>query len=732
MKYSNHSSFCLVRIRNLVGAMTLSLWILLGGIISDASAQTMINYGDLLQGSLVTPSEIDSFTFSGSTNDVITIRMASSWQGGPQVELYDSAGALLIRVSGGVSITRIDTFHLPSSGSYSILVMDDDGGSTGNYVLCLQRTFSPGQATSISYGDMLSGTVIMAAQMNAYTFSGSTNDVITIRMFSEWTGGPQVELYDTTGALLKRASGGGGVTRIDTFQLLTSGSYTILVMDDDGGSTGNYVLCLQRTFSPGQATSISYGETLPDTLWAGGGQMNAYTFSGSADDVIFIRMYSSWTGGPQVELYDTTGALLKRASGGGGVASIDAIHLPTSGSYTILAMDITGVGTGFYTLSLELDTTAAGLVAYYPFNGNANDESGNGNNGTVYGATLTYDRFGQSSKAYYFNGAGDWIEAPGDQMPATSRTVSVWYDFDGDAYHPVLFGYGGGPFCGSSFFLGAWTGNPTYYFVSQHCTTPYLAAYSPLNMVGGWHHVVVTSDAEGSKFYLDGVLISTDSTLSFWTATPGTDLALGVDVSWQGQAPYVDSNVGWMKGILDDIRIYNYALTDSAIQELYHEDGYAGTQYAFQNSWNLISLPLKVGDAKKASLFPMSTSNAFAFGPLGYVTRDTLQNGSGYWLKFPSAQNVIISGIVRPNDTVHVVSGWNIVGTISSPVDTSAVQQLPPGILLSPFFEYTGSYVVADTLWPAKGYWIKAGGSGSIILSAPAAPQRVSILPKPK
>jgi len=45
-----------------------------------------------------------------------------------------------------------------------------------------------------------------------------------------------------------------------------------------------------------------------------------------------------------------------------------------------------------------------GLVAYYPFNGNANDESGNGNNGTVYGATLTTDRFGNTNKAYSFDG----------------------------------------------------------------------------------------------------------------------------------------------------------------------------------------------------------------------------------------------------------------------------------------------------------------------------------------
>tara|TARA_B100000902_G_C26670287_1_gene602721 strand:- start:79 stop:306 length:228 start_codon:yes stop_codon:yes gene_type:complete len=47
-----------------------------------------------------------------------------------------------------------------------------------------------------------------------------------------------------------------------------------------------------------------------------------------------------------------------------------------------------------------------GLVGYWPFNGNANDESVNTNNGTVNGATLTTDRFGNANSAYDFDGVG--------------------------------------------------------------------------------------------------------------------------------------------------------------------------------------------------------------------------------------------------------------------------------------------------------------------------------------
>ena len=64
-----------------------------------------------------------------------------------------------------------------------------------------------------------------------------------------------------------------------------------------------------------------------------------------------------------------------------------------------------------------------GLVAYYPFNGNANDESGNGNNGEVNGATLAEDRFGGAGKAYSFDGENDWIELPNPFNPGFFSTV---------------------------------------------------------------------------------------------------------------------------------------------------------------------------------------------------------------------------------------------------------------------------------------------------------------------
>jgi len=70
-----------------------------------------------------------------------------------------------------------------------------------------------------------------------------------------------------------------------------------------------------------------------------------------------------------------------------------------------------------------------GLVGWWPFNGNANDESGNGNNGVVNGATLTEDRNGDANKSYYFNGISDFISVlhSGYFDLSNGMSLSLWF-----------------------------------------------------------------------------------------------------------------------------------------------------------------------------------------------------------------------------------------------------------------------------------------------------------------
>jgi len=157
----------------------------------------------------------------------------------------------------------------------------------------------------------------------------------------------------------------------------------------------------------------------------------------------------------------------------------------------------------------------------------------------------------------------------------------------------------------------------------------------------------------------------------------------------------------------------------TAADTLHFVQGAVTRSYTVNAGWNMISLPLRVANNTRATVFPTSTSEAFAFtGGQGYVQRDSLLDGVGYWLKFGSQQGVAITGFERFVDSVSVVAGWNMIGVPSSPVPVGLVSQIPPGIVASSYFGYNGAYLVADTLQPAKGYWVKVSQDGLLVLDA--------------
>lgn len=143
--------------------------------------------------------------------------------------------------------------------------------------------------------------------------------------------------------------------------------------------------------------------------------------------------------------------------------------------------------------------------------------------------------------------------------------------------------------------------------------------------------------------------------------------------------------------------------------------------YGVQNGWNMISLPLTVQDNRTTAVYPTASTLAFFFGSSGYASAESLSYGTGYWLKFPAPQSVGITGTVRLLDTLDLRAGWNLVGTISTPVDTGAIQEIPAGLVLTSYFDFTGSYVAAGTLLPGRSYWVKAAMPGRLVFSSGVA-----------
>lgn len=159
------------------------------------------------------------------------------------------------------------------------------------------------------------------------------------------------------------------------------------------------------------------------------------------------------------------------------------------------------------------------------------------------------------------------------------------------------------------------------------------------------------------------------------------------------------------------------------------------TEQSLNAGWNLVSVPLDVQNSGTSFLYPGAISPAYGFNSTnGYFENDTLEMGAGYWVKFPSAQNVSISGRPVVADTIDVSVGWNLIGSISSTIATNTIGSIPGGIVTSAFYRYGGSgYSVADTLTPGEGSWVKTTQNGKLILAegnVPATSQRIVIVPK--
>lgn len=136
-----------------------------------------------------------------------------------------------------------------------------------------------------------------------------------------------------------------------------------------------------------------------------------------------------------------------------------------------------------------------------------------------------------------------------------------------------------------------------------------------------------------------------------------------------------------------------------------------------KSGWNIVSVPLTVTGSRKSELFPSSISNAFMYNN-SYILVDTLQNGLGYWIKFPIDEEISMIGSQCLSDSVNVNSGWNMIGSISLPIQTTSVTPSAGISIITPFYGYQNGYTATNTIEPGKAYWVKVSGTGKLYLNS--------------
>ena len=197
------------------------------------------------------------------------------------------------------------------------------------------------------------------------------------------------------------------------------------------------------------------------------------------------------------------------------------------------------------------------LVAFYPFSGNANDVSGFNNNGTVSGATPVSDRWSNPASAYSFDGVNDNIRVLSSSSLnfQNSVTINFWIKvgefFEREAY-PISHGN----------WENRWkisiTNKHIRWTVKTNDGTKDLDSETEL-ILNNLYNVTVLYNGDDYEIYINGELDAFTS-CSGLIQTTSIDLMIGQVLPDNTQYNF--------KGVLDDIRIYNYALSYSSIQAL--------------------------------------------------------------------------------------------------------------------------------------------------------------------
>jgi len=213
-----------------------------------------------------------------------------------------------------------------------------------------------------------------------------------------------------------------------------------------------------------------------------------------------------------------------------------------------------------------------GLIGYYPFNGNAEDESGNENHGIIHEVLLTTDRFDNTDTAYFFDGIDGWIKIlDTPQFIVSDFTVAAWIRWDGEAdnyyNHAIISNYSGSGSAYQHFGLRmageiVEMNGESQFFYDDGSEWDVVFGTSYIND-GNWHLITGTITAGVSaKIYVDGDFESLDQTSIPENIDPTNDIYIGRD-------GFTESQLRW-HGKIDDVRIYNRVLSDEEISELYH------------------------------------------------------------------------------------------------------------------------------------------------------------------
>ena len=338
-----------------IGFVNVTAGPLTGGGDTDGGP---IVSADVKAGTTSGPGDIDAFTFTGALNNRVVIDAIATAGSGynTTILIYPPGGATYLTYTAG---DRLEV-QLTASGTWTVLIEDNADDTAGSYSLSFMNvTTGPlenGTDTDggpINSNDVLTGNIQDGVDLDAFTFSGFAGSRIVITGLA--TGGTlntTLTLYPPNGGAPEAATNSGDV--ID-WQLLTSGTYTILVEDYGNDNTGPYTVSMLNLTagpltSPGDTDGgpIASADVKTGTM-SGVGDLDAFTFIGAFGDRVLIDAVATSGAGFNTVfvLYPPTGAGYATYTTGDRLE----YQLTAPGTWTILVEDNGNDTAGGYSLS---------------------------------------------------------------------------------------------------------------------------------------------------------------------------------------------------------------------------------------------------------------------------------------------------------------------------------------------------------------------------------------------
>jgi len=218
--------------------------------------------------------------------------------------------------------------------------------------------------------------------------------------------------------------------------------------------------------------------------------------------------------------------------------------------------------------SVEPAFLTQGLVVYYPFNGNALDESGNERHGTPKGAVLTADRSGNPKSAYFFDGTNDYIQINKRFEDSNRLTISTWVKYQSGSLNNRGVIFCDSTLASSNDFIFSISPKGLSLVATKNGYKGQGGQTLPKSIKDVWAHVVWAMTNNRQEVYLDGEHI-------------GSIKAGGSNVGHHGAAVIGNSNSGrnvFFGGEIDDFRIYDWALSAAEVATLYNHEKSVGAK----------------------------------------------------------------------------------------------------------------------------------------------------------